>query len=170
MRELSKTEQPTSPTLILHVGEGLVQYLVPNHHLSTWEALSQMMQQHLVGNTKAEQGLFFKSVLPEYIRTEKTAILAVMQQYREILDKPNGVLNVVTLNANVASGIINAMMDTGNQLELLVCLHDSDFEEGYKLSWLDHEGFLQEWPYGVLNAHVDVEDLRAMKFPIRHPD
>lgn len=157
------------PRFVLHVGPGLDAYTqegaFTGDFVDTLMALRGMTKD-LAHLTSTAEVYYVKGsvtmVAPEAMRNECAAALDVLKAYALVRNKPTGVLTVVCMTEGMVSALVNAVVDVGLQAEMAVCLHHKD---GAKtVHRLDEEGFLEDWPYGVLNSHVDSGDLHEMGF------
>lgn len=157
------------PRFVLHVGPGLEAHTQPGafngDFVDTLKALRGMTKE-LAHMTSTSEVYFGKGsvtmVAPEAMRNESAAALDVMKAFAQVRSEPVGVLTVVCMTEGMVSALVNAVVDVDLQAEMAVCLHHKD---GTKtVHRLDAEGFLEDWPYGVLNSHVDSGDLHELGF------
>ena len=157
------------PRFVFHVGPGLELYAKPaafqGDFVDTIMALRGMTKD-LAHLTSTAEVYYVKGsvtmVAPEAMRNESAAALDVMTAFAQVRNQSAGVLTVVCMTEGMVSALVNAVVDVDLQDELAVCLHHKDGTQ--TVHRLDDEGFLEDWPYGVLNSHVDSGDLAELGF------
>lgn len=166
-----------APRMMLHVGPGLAKcrsasdpvLLRSLHHTETQSALSQLFRE-----TMEQSGLQAAPwapgsqllIAPEVLCTEAQATLDVLRAYAAVRAKPDAVLGVMTFSYGLIQTLLNALVTADVHLELAVCLHYED--RAPTVHRMDKEGFLEDWPYGVLDANVDEDTLLELGFDVPH--
>jgi hypothetical protein len=151
-----ETPRPNA-RIVLHVGPGLERYCVPGDEVATRRALRERVRD-LAELASIHETLYEPHselmVAPEVLRTEAAATLEVLRQFHTVRQHGNStVLAVVTFSHGLVMTLVNALVDLNLHRELLICLHGDN--EGPSVHGMDEEGFLENWPYGVLDTNID---------------
>jgi hypothetical protein len=106
-------------------------------------------------------------IAPETLRTEAHATREVLRAFAKTRNMPEAVLGVVSFSHGLITTLVNAMVAINQHQELVVIVHYDDEREP-TAHRMDVEGFLEDWPYGVLDASVDDDTLLEMGFDVPH--
>lgn len=163
-----ETPRPNA-RIVLHVGPGLERYCMPGDDVATRRALRERVRD-LAELASIHETLYEPHselmVAPEVLRTEAAATIEVLRQFHAV--RQNGtstVLAVVTFSHGLVMTLVNALVDINLHRELLICLHGDN--EGPSVHGMDEEGFLENWPYGVLEQTIDKGTLLGLGFEVR---
>jgi hypothetical protein len=166
-----------APRMVLHVGPGLAKCRSSAdpalerslHHSETHSELSQLfrdtMEQTGVQTAPWAPGSQLL-IAPEVLCTEAQATIDVLRTYAAVRAKPGAVLGVMTFSYGLIQTLLNALVTADVHLELVVCLHYED--RAPTVHRMDKEGFLEDWPYGILDANVDEDTLLELGFDVPH--
>lgn len=100
-------------------------------------------------------------IAPEVMRNEIDTLKDVLRTLSRTR-KEGQVLSVLTFSENILGPLLNCVFDLDLHLQALVVLH---MPEGQSMHALDAEGFLLDWPYGVLLPRIEWQALPALGFP-----
>lgn len=156
--------------LCLHVGPGLSRFTgqVGSAEVTQVLAKVESVVRNATRSLPSGAALDHKEsvllVAPELLRDEAATALDVMRKFRKVRATPGTLLTVATFSQNVASAIIDAMCGIGYPDELIVCYHQDTNKGLPSVHWLDDEGRLTNWRFGVLYAHLEEDDLRELDF------
>lgn len=167
-----------APRLVLHVGPGLGNCqgqadaaLEPGQYRrETTSMLSDLFRQGMAKtglDTTAYAPGSQLLIAPEAYRTERQATLEVLREFSKVRGKDGAVLGVVSFSHGLVTTLVNAMVDINLHHELAVVVHYGDEREA-TAHRMDAEGFLEDWPYGVLDALVDEDTLLELGFDVPH--
>lgn len=155
------------PQLVLHVGEGLGKHIPEDNISISLNRMRELMesQAHLTGTEFAyASNSGYVLAAPELLRTESAAVRRVMLAFSQALASKK-VLTVMTFSHGVVGAVLNAVVEVGMHKHLAICLHHAD--GGITVHGMDDEGFLEDWPYGVLDAQIDTDELKELGFTIQ---
>jgi len=156
------------PRIVLHVGPGLERFCTPGDEVATRRALRERVRDiaELAG---VHETLYERAshllIAPEVLRTEAAAAIEVLRQFHAVRQHGTStVLAVVTFSQGLVMTLVNALVALNLHRELLICLHGDN--EGLSVHGMDDEGFLEHWPYGVLDTNIDKSTLQGLGFDV----
>ena len=159
------TNKHTQARIILHVGNGLDEYSKGEAPLVAIDKLKSMMTR-VYADLSAHKHIRYL-VNPESLRSEAHAFNCVLTAFSNACKEEATVLSVALYSSTVLSAVISALIDLDMGASLVVCLHHEPHSYGsqgtgrYTLHGLDADGFLENWPYGVLDPQPN--NMRELK-------
>ena len=153
-----KMNNNSSTRFILHVGTGLEAYSKGEAPLVAIDKLKTMMNGAFRDISTLPRNKFM--VGPEFLRNETEAAKNVMAAFLCAYKEKDTTLCVATFSSGLATALVNAMVDCNLHHELVVCLHADAANEGYTSHRLSKEGYLQDWPFGVLTPSLERDELK----------
>jgi hypothetical protein len=160
------TTQTSTPVarIFVHTGEGLERIVFgQNRDKAKAAVLAAMVE---TAKKHHPDAVVKDVVFPEIMSSETNAVRFVMAEFSQVKDSGDTVFCLATFSRNVLDGVLDAVIRTGYAPQFVLCLHkegDTPAVEEYRL---DEKYQLIDWPYGVLYAFLDDDELEKLDMKV----
>lgn len=156
------TTTPADIRLILHVGPGLEYYTRCTAQAVALTNLASMLRNSAKHLSTAARST--ELAIPELMTTSSRAALTVMERFRPLASEPGAVLSVASFCHDAINEVLNAVVEFELGNLLLVCLHSQADSPDFTKHQMDNDGFLLDWPYGILSPQLDENAMHALNY------